>query len=100
MIFAGCTACKENHPEDCHDKVMLELGMTRYNGEAIACRTFLKLYKFEGEDYFLLDNFCADMVNYPFDCEGNEICGIGKEPVCQKFSNEAVEIGIIGIRKN
>jgi hypothetical protein len=85
---------------NCIEKVLIENEMTAYTGEEIACNFHLSLYDLRGQQYFLLKSHCADMVSYPFDCDGNKLCESGESHTCTDFYENANYIGIVGIRLN
>ena len=85
---------------NCVEQVLETNGMVKYEQQELGCNTFLELYKFNGQQYFLLNNHCADMVFYPFDCSGNKLCEMEEDQNCIKFYETAEHIGIIGIKLN
>src|SRR5687768_9317361 len=94
-------ACKETCPveKDCLEKTLQELGMVSYQGQELGCNLHLALYRLYGEQYFMLRNHCADMVAYPFDCDGNKLCETGETPNCTQFYESAQYVGIVGIKE-
>ncbi len=72
------------------------LEMEAYTGEMGSdCNTYLRWSTYDGNDYFMIDNPCADFVLHLWDCE--------KVDVCQDFSSHCQEIlanmtshGIVG----
>ncbi len=74
--------------------------MVKYHQQELGCSTFLELYKFNGQQYFHLNNHCADMITYPFDCSGNQLCGMEGNQSCVDFYETAEYIGIVGIKIN
>ena len=97
--FAMLISCHETCyvEKDCIAKILQEYNMVPYDDQELGCNSFLVLYKFDGEQYFLVNNHCADMVSYPFDCTGNKLCEIDGSPKCLRFYETAEYIDIIGI---
>lgn len=95
FCLSGCG--REDVKINCVDEVLESQAMIPYQGQDIECRFFLSLYEYEEEQYFLLGNNCADMVVYPFGCEGNELCSSTDE--CTDFYESARYIGIVGVER-
>ena|SRR5688572_17426655 len=85
---------------DCIESVLKEHDMVPYTGEDLGCKFFLSLLEFKGKQYFQLGSHCADMVAYPFDCDGNELCVNGESSLCAEFHQHAQYIGIVGMARN
>lgn len=73
--------------------------MAKYQGEEIGCKFFLSLYEYDNKQYFLLGNYCADMVSYLTGCYGKKLCENGEDKECKDFFENAKFIGIVGIKK-
>lgn len=85
---------------DCTEEVLASFNMVAYEEQQIDCKSFLELYEYQNEQYFLLGNHCIDMVSSPFDCARNILCQKGVDiELCQSFRRDAVYIGIIGIEE-
>lgn len=84
--------------ETCLKKVLEQEGMVTYSGQPIGCNSFLELYKFEGQQYFVVNNHCADMVILPFDCDGKRLCEKDPDPKCSAFDETAELIRVVGIK--
>ena len=97
LVFS-CEDC--DTVKNCVDQVLEIKGMVKYDQQELGCSTFLELYKFNGRQYFYLRNHCADMITYPFDCSGNQLCEIGENQNCIDFYETAEYIGIVGIKIN
>jgi hypothetical protein len=91
--------CKKNDDidTDCVKSKIAESGMVVYDGQEIGCNFFLMLYNYEGEQYFLLGSNCADMISYPVDCNGNNLCDSYNSSNCNDFFDNAEFIKIIAI---
>lgn len=99
-IFIIAVACRDNDSDEgCIKKVLKENEMIAYLGQDVGCSTFLQLYEYEGEQYFMANNHCADMVFMPFDCEGRAICLDPESEDCQNFALAEYK-GIVGIVRN
>jgi hypothetical protein len=92
-------ACHEEcHLEkSCIEEVLLEHNMVKYENQELGCNSFLVLYKFNEEQYFLWNNHCADFVSYPFNCDGKKLCETGESFECSWFYETAEYIRIVGI---
>ncbi|AKD03680.1 hypothetical protein POKO110462_02405 [Pontibacter korlensis] len=82
---------------DCLDSYLKENGMVSYKGEELGCKNFLSLYEYQGRQYYVLENHCADVAVAPTDCEGRPLCGSGDEESCSEFYQNAKYIGVVGI---
>lgn len=90
---------KDREPQiDCTTSILQSLDMVAYTGQEIGCNTHVSLYHLRNKQYFLLDNFCADMVSYPTDCEGFKLCEESNF-TCEYFYDSATLIGIVGIQE-
>src|SRR5688500_7397615 len=92
LTFSCREECDDN--KNCIEDVLDTNGMVKYGGQELGCNTFLELYKFNGQQYFLLNNHCADMIVYPFDCSGNKLCEVEDEQNCINFYETAENIGV------
>lgn len=100
LVFSfGCSS-DDSVDVDCIDATLKSLEMVPYTGQDISCEMFLELYHFENKQYFLLGNHCADMITYPTDCDGNQLCVTDEDRQCRKFYDKADRIGVVGIRIN
>lgn len=69
FICFGC--CKHEEIKiNCIEDKLKENDMAKYQGEEIGCKFFLSLYEYDNKQYFLLGNYCADMVSYLTGCYG------------------------------
>src|SRR5688500_16961094 len=97
-VFAwGCDDEQCIEQQDCIESVLKEHHMISYTGEELGCNFFMSLSEFKGKQYFQLGSHCADMVTYPFDCDGNQLCVNGESARCSEFHQHARYIGIVGI---
>lgn len=68
VLFA--TACGKE--ESCEITLMDLLDLVTYDGQEIGCRTFYDLYLHDGQEYAVINNYCADFVVITAtDCLGN-----------------------------
>ncbi len=95
----GCSS-DDSVDADCIEDTLESLDMVSYTGQDINCEFFLELYHFENKQYFVLGNHCADMIAYPTDCEGNQLCVDEQDRKCRNFYDKAERIGIVGVRIN
>lgn len=97
LLFALSACGKEDVKINCVEDVLEAQGMVPYQGQDIGCQFFLSLYEYEEEQYFLLGNSCAEIVVYPTDCNGDQLCNSTEE--CTDFYENARYIGIVGIEE-
>ncbi len=98
LALAGCT--KDQVPEvGCVSSQLEALNMVRYQGQYIGCKLFVALYIHQHKQYFLLNSHCADMISYPTDCQGNQLCTNGEDAACRSFYDDAVWVGIVGVER-
>lgn len=102
-IAAGCAEMEETPEMEAHAEIescledqLAQANMVAYNNEEINCEFFLVLYHYQNKEYYLLGNQCADMITYPTDCEGNQLC-VDQNAACSDFYEKAEKIGIVGI---
>lgn len=100
LVFALTLACSKEADikSDCLNDVLQQKGMVKYQGEELGCNMFLELYHFKAKQYFIINNHCADMSAFPYDCKGNNLCKDYYNPDCLRFSREAEYKGIVGIK--
>ena len=97
-ILLVAFACDDNDSDGCTKKILKENGMIAYTGQELGCSNHLTLYEFKGDQYFLLNNHCADMMSLPFDCQGTSICLEPESEACKNFAQAEFK-GIVGIAK-
>lgn len=95
IVLMGCS--KDSVKSECVKSMLKKNDMVAYEGQELGCHFFLELYEYNGKQYFLLGNSCADMIAYPTDCNGKKICENGQDAECLAFSQNAERIGIVGI---
>ena len=95
LLLMGCS--KDSLQSECVKSMLKKNDMVAYEGQDLGCHFFLELYEYNGKQYFLLGNHCADMIAYPTDCNGKKICESGQDAECLAFSQNAERIGIVGI---
>lgn len=96
LVLVGCSKSDSNK-SDCTASMLIENDMVEYTGQEIGCKFFLELYTHKKKQFFLLGNYCADMISYPIDCEGNQLCENGQDLECKDFYTHSKRVGIIGI---
>jgi len=94
-----CTSCdkEETATVDCLEQMLTDLNMVPYNGQDFGCTFFVHQYTFQQKQYYLLDNYCADIAASPVDCEGNSICTGDDLPLCNAFFSNAIYHGVVGV---
>jgi hypothetical protein len=97
LFSFGCDDEQSTKRQNCIESVLEEHHMIPYTGEDLGCKFFITLFEFNGEQYFQLGNHCADMVTYPFDCKGNQICAEGATALCSEFYRSATYMDIVGM---
>ncbi len=95
-LLVGC-AKEEPVNADCIESVLINHQMVAYTGQQIDCSFFLELYQYGNKQWFLLGNHCADMISYPFDCDGNLLCDDEASFRCEDFHENAERLRIVGI---
>jgi hypothetical protein len=100
LIGVSAWGCDDDQciaQNDCIESVLKEHDMVPYTEKELGCKFFLSLFEFRGKQYFQLGSHCADMVAYPFDCDGNELCVNEQSVLCTEFGQRARYIGIVGM---
>ncbi|MFN4080123.1 MAG: hypothetical protein ACK4NS_04435 [Saprospiraceae bacterium] len=82
---------------DCKMKFIKLNNLQPYTGAFNGCVYYYSLYQFKGQQYFLLDNPCADMVSIPVDCDGVPLTTSYDDPYLSVFYREADFVQIVGI---
>ena len=97
ILTVSCT--KDEEPEtSCLNSKLEEFEMVEYTNQELECKSFLELFHYKNEEYFLLGNHCLDMISYPVDCDGNRLCEEEDESFkCDRFYDKAESMGIVGI---
>jgi len=97
FAFILLSGCSKNEKSDCIESVLNENNMIAYDDQEIGCKSFFELYEFQNKQFFLLNNYCADIISYPIDCDGNTLCENWEDTNCNNFYANAVKMEIIGI---
>jgi len=92
---------KESIQLNCVDQFIESRQLTKYTGQSLGCKTFYSLWEFNGEQYYVAGNHCADMSSNPVDCDGNFLCpSLGEPgsfcPQLEDFFTNAVNKRIVG----
>lgn len=99
LLLAGCAHQDTDSGQlDCTEAFLAANDMIAYEGQDLGCSFFMSKYLYQDRVYFLLGNPCADMIAYPTDCENNRLCDDFDWTGCEDFFEEAVYLGIVGIR--
>ena len=96
LLIVGCSE-DDGVERDCIESMLGANNMVAYNGQEVGCNSFLELYHYRNEQFFLLGNHCADMVSFPVDCDGNALCEDLGDAECRDFFSNAERIRIVGI---
>ena len=99
-VLLGCNDNDYPSVRSCVNKVLKDNGLEPYTNQEINCRSFVTLHALPGRQYFLWNNHCADLVTYPFDCEGQTLCEDSESDSCTDFYRNADYVGIVGIAPN
>ncbi len=86
--------CDKRHSE-CLDFFLEKYDMELYCEQNLGCRNYLEHWNFEGEDYYLIDNHCADISPVPYDCNDNKLFDDPKDELGQLFLQDAEFIEIL-----
>jgi len=100
ILLLSLYSCSKNiESEDCISTKLVEAEMIKYEGQSLDDKDFLKLYLFQNNEYFVLDNYSADIAVCPTDCNGEKLCD--KNDLIQKeFYDFAEFIRIVGVSKD
>lgn len=80
----------------CAQAFIARSGMKPYCGQDVGCRFIILEYILQGEEYFVYENPCVDMLVSIADCNGEIFCEASED--CGWFYIEAKYVGIVGIR--
>ncbi len=93
-----CASCyQEEVTVDCLDEMLTDLDMVSYTGQELGCTFFVHQYTFQNKQYYMLDNYCADIAVNPMDCDRNTICDGNNPSLCEDFFSNATYHGIVGV---
>lgn len=94
LLIFSCSP-PESESDLCIDKMIDELDMEHYTGEMSSeCQTYLNWFTYDGSDYFMLSNPCADMLLHLFDCEHVDVC-VDFSSQCQEIMSNMTSHGIV-----
>ncbi|MFT4533061.1 MAG: hypothetical protein ACJA1A_000818 [Saprospiraceae bacterium] len=97
LVTVGFISCETSEEKLCIAYFLEEFNMKPYNGEDLACKTYIRLYEYENTQFALMDNHCADFAPFTvYDCNGEEFCFTSIGPC---YIQESLDLGIIGIEK-
>lgn len=95
LLLAICVfSCKKdtpNKPElDCIEQYVQTNNLIPYSGQVfLDCTDMVLLFEYEGKDYFMEDNNCADMIAIPFDRDCVPLCQSVEDPILNDFFRNA-----------
>jgi len=82
----------------CTSQLLEDLGMVHYEGQYLDCKLYLRMYEYQDELYFLVDNECADMTGNMLGCDSVVIqCDVVDFEKCAAI--RAGFTGIVGIQE-
>lgn len=91
----SCSASKTDS-DICIDNMLERLGMEPYSGVIEGeCRDYLSWSTYDGDDYFMWDNPCADIALHLWDCDKIDLCQ-DSTMNCQEIIAEMTRHGIVG----
>jgi hypothetical protein len=81
----------------CFANFLAESSMKPYTGQTWSdCRFFVHLYEYDASHYFIMDNYCLDLIATPLDCDGEPLCDTEDFVNCDIFEG-SVYIGVAGV---
>jgi len=66
----SCSLDSNNNTSDCIVEKLVEYGMIEYTEQELGCNFFLEMYDYNGDQYFVRNNHCADIAFLVTGCEG------------------------------
>ena len=98
LLFFTFTGCREECyvEKNCIAEILEENNMIGYANQDLGCKLYLSLFEYKGEQYFLLNNNCVDMISYPFNCHGEQLCENLPSEACISFYEEALLSALLG----
>jgi len=101
LLAISLFSCKKSEPNkpdlDCITNFVLMNNFIPYSGQVFMdCTDMILLYEYEGKDYFVHDNNCADMIAIPIDCDNMLLCQSYDDPIWSDFFRNAVYQRIVG----
>lgn len=99
LFISFLISCDSNKTPDqenlCIEHFLEEFNMKSYEGEDLACKTFIRLHEFESILFAVKGNRCVDFAPFTiYDCDGEEFCFTSIGPC---YIQESIDHGIIGI---
>jgi hypothetical protein len=99
FIAFSCKKDSKSNNSDCVNQYLLENGFTNYTNQDLDCECITALWKLDGQDYFVYDSPCCDMLPVPpVNCDGINYCDATDAAAFAYFFNNAVSFGIIGFK--
>lgn len=91
----SCSTSKSESTE-CIDNMLSILDMEAFTGDMDSdCKNYLRWFTHDGDDYFMMDNPCADIALHLWDCDKIDLCQ--SELVdCQDIIANSTAQGIVG----
>ena len=99
-LFIQCTQQDENQ-RDCIETMLTINEMVPYTGDGsdLGCESWLELFDVKGQQIYVLQNNCIDMLYDPRNCDNISICNDAQSIPCLDFYAHGVSQGIIGVRE-
>jgi len=94
-----CCTAPETDSDICIDDMLERLDMEPYSGVIESeCRNYLAWATYDGNDYFMWDNPCADIALHLWDCDKIDLCQ-DSTMNCQQIIADMTRQGIVGRSK-
>lgn len=95
FIVFSCSP-PESESDICIDNMIQLNDMEHYAGEMSGdCITYLRWFIHDGNDYFMMDNPCADFALHLWNCDKVDVCHDNSSD-CQEILSEMTAQGIVG----
>lgn len=95
LLAINLPSCKKSEPNksefDCIEQFVQINNFVPYAGQVfLDCTDMVLLFEYDGKDYFIEDNNCADMIAIPFDRDCLPLCQSVEDPILNEFFRTAV----------
>lgn len=104
ILAAVFFSCKKTDPIyvkadlDCVEDFVQKNNLVPYTGQTLVdCTDMFLLFAYDGKDYLMHDNNCADMIAIPVDCDSIPLCQSFDDPVLNDFFRDAVYQKIVAL---
>lgn len=102
LITIAILSCSppETESDICIDNMIGMLDMDHYGGaiENDCAYDYLLWFTYDGDDYFMIENPCADIVLHLWNCDKVDLCGDNNEE-CQTIFAGKADQGVIARSK-